>query len=29
MAVGSTEPLTDLSVRNVPGGKERPAREAE
>jgi hypothetical protein len=29
MAVGSTRPLTEMSSRNLPGGKERPAREAD
>jgi hypothetical protein len=24
MALGSTQPLTEMSTRNVPGGKERP-----
>jgi hypothetical protein len=28
MALGSTQPLTEMSTRNLPGGKERPAREA-
>jgi hypothetical protein len=28
MALGSTEPLTELSTRNLPGGKGRPARNA-
>jgi hypothetical protein len=26
MAVGSTQPLTEMSTRNLPGGKKRPAR---
>jgi hypothetical protein len=26
MALGSTQPLTDMSTRNLPGGKGRPAR---
>jgi hypothetical protein len=26
MALGSTEPLTEMSTRNLPGGKGRPAR---
>jgi hypothetical protein len=26
MALGSTQPLTERSTRNLPGGKERPAR---
>jgi hypothetical protein len=25
MALGSTQPLTEVSTRNLPGGKERPA----
>jgi hypothetical protein len=25
MALGSTQPLTEMSTRNLPGGKERPA----
>jgi hypothetical protein len=29
MALGSTQPLTELSTRNLPGGKERPARKAD
>jgi hypothetical protein len=29
MALGSTEPLTEMSTRNLPGGKERPARKAD
>jgi hypothetical protein len=29
MALGSTEPLTEMSTRNLPGGKRRPARKAE
>jgi hypothetical protein len=24
MAIGSTQPLTEMSTRNVPGGKGRP-----
>jgi hypothetical protein len=28
MALGSTQPLTEMT-RNLPGGKERPAREAD
>jgi hypothetical protein len=28
MALGSTQPLTEMSTRNLPGGKERPARKA-
>jgi hypothetical protein len=27
MALGSTQPLTEMGTRNLPGGKERPARE--
>jgi hypothetical protein len=26
---GSTQPLTEMSTRNLPGGKGRPAREAD
>jgi hypothetical protein len=26
MALGSTQPLTEMSARNLPGGKKRPAR---
>jgi hypothetical protein len=29
MALGSTQPLTEMSTRNLPGGKERSAREAD
>jgi hypothetical protein len=29
MAVGSTKPLTEMSTRNLPRGKGRPAREAD
>jgi hypothetical protein len=29
MALGSTQPLTEMSTRNVPGGKRRPARKAD
>jgi hypothetical protein len=29
MALGSTEPLTEMSTRNLPGDKERPARKAD
>jgi hypothetical protein len=29
MALGSTQPLTEMSARNFPGGKGRPAREAD
>jgi hypothetical protein len=28
MAVGSTQLLTEMSTRNIPGGKGRPARKA-
>jgi hypothetical protein len=29
MALGSTQPLTEMSTRNLPGVKERPARKAD
>jgi hypothetical protein len=29
MALGSTQPLTERSARNLPGGKGRPARKAD
>jgi hypothetical protein len=29
MALGSTQPVRDMSARNLPGGKERPARKAD
>jgi hypothetical protein len=29
MALGSTQPLTEKSARNLPGGKGRPARKAD
>jgi hypothetical protein len=29
MALGSTRPLTEMSTRNLPGGKGRPARKAD
>jgi hypothetical protein len=29
MALGSTQPLTEMSTRNLPGGKGRPAHEAD
>jgi hypothetical protein len=29
MAVGSTQPLTYMSTRNIPGGEVRPARKAD
>jgi hypothetical protein len=25
MAMGSTQPLTEMSIRNLPGGEKRPA----
>jgi hypothetical protein len=28
-ALGSTQPLTEMSTRNSPGGKKRPARWAD
>jgi hypothetical protein len=28
MALGSTQPLTEMSTRNLPGDKGRPARKA-
>jgi hypothetical protein len=28
MDLGSTQPLTEMSTRNLPGGKRRPARKA-
>jgi hypothetical protein len=28
MTLGSTQPLTEMSTRNLPGGKGRPARRA-
>jgi hypothetical protein len=28
-ALGSTQPLTEMSTRNLPGGKGRPARNAD
>jgi hypothetical protein len=28
MALGSTQPLTEMSIRNIPGGEGRPARKA-
>jgi hypothetical protein len=27
--LGSTQPLTEMSTRNLPGGKGRPARKAD
>jgi hypothetical protein len=29
MALESTQPLTEMSTRNIPGGKEQPARKAD
>jgi hypothetical protein len=29
MALGSTQPLTEMNTRNFPGGKKRPARSAD
>jgi hypothetical protein len=29
MALGSTQPLTEMSTRNLSGGKVRPARRAD
>jgi hypothetical protein len=29
MALGSTQPLTEMSTRNLPGCKVRPARKAD
>jgi hypothetical protein len=29
MPLGSTQPLTEMSIRNFPGGKKRPERRAE
>jgi hypothetical protein len=29
MALGSPQPLKEISTRNLPGGKERPARKAD
>jgi hypothetical protein len=29
MALGSTQPLTEMSTTNIPGGKTRPARRAD
>jgi hypothetical protein len=29
VALGSTQPLTEMSARNLPGGKGRPARKAD
>jgi hypothetical protein len=29
MALGSTQPLTEMTTRNIPGGEGRPARKAD
>jgi hypothetical protein len=29
MALGSTQPLTEMSTRNLPGGKKQPALTAD
>jgi hypothetical protein len=29
MSLRSTQPLTEMSTRNLPGGKKRPARRAD
>jgi hypothetical protein len=29
MALGSIQPLTEMSTRNVPGGQEQPALKAD
>jgi hypothetical protein len=29
MALGSTQPLTEMCTKNIPGGKGLPAREAD
>jgi hypothetical protein len=29
MALGSTQPLSEMSTRNLPGGKGRPVRKAD
>jgi hypothetical protein len=29
LALGLTQPLTEMSTRNIPGGKKRPARRAD
>jgi hypothetical protein len=29
MALGSTQPLIEISTKNPPGGKRRPARKAD
>jgi hypothetical protein len=29
MALGLTQPLTEMSIRNIPGGKGRPAHKAD
>jgi hypothetical protein len=29
MALGSTQPITEMTTRNLPGGKGRPVRKAD
>jgi hypothetical protein len=29
MALGSSQPLTEMSIKNIAGGKGRPARKAD
>jgi hypothetical protein len=29
MALGSSQPITEMSTRNLPGGKKRPVRRAD
>jgi hypothetical protein len=29
MALGSTQPLTEMSIRSLPGGKKQPAHKAD
>jgi hypothetical protein len=29
VTLGSTQPLTEMSTKNLPGGKRRPARKAD
>jgi hypothetical protein len=29
MVLGSTQPLAEMSIKNIDGGKERPARKAD
>jgi hypothetical protein len=29
MALGSTQPVTEMSIRNLPGGKKRPVRKSD